>query len=192
MLIKDGESKVDSSDGCSLSSMSRMCTDVKSMEIMEKVLKEKTEDIDFEQIFKKAVEKVLKGTRFNDQNKTSQELSTGLNKTELTPRGKARMSVAPGGLSVIAIYKGTSVRIYPILKGKREYVNNILFILSNTLYEHTGGKIVASNHLNLISDNALQDEPSLQRAKKCWTKTMLILYVFPLHMGMQHSLTLSC
>jgi hypothetical protein len=167
MLIKDGESKVDSSDGSSVSSISRMCSNVKSMEIMEKVLKEKTKDIDFKQIFKKAVEKVLKGTRFNDQvNETSQELSTGPKKTELTPKGKARMSVAPGGLSVCAVYKGTSVLLYPISKGKREYVNNILFILSNTLNEHTGGKIVATNHWNLISDSQFSDEPSLERGKK--------------------------
>jgi hypothetical protein len=184
MLIKDGESKVDSSDGSSVSSMSRMFTHVKGMEIMEKVLKEKTEDIDFGQIFEEVVKRHLKVTRFADKAKEKlQELSTVPNKTETTPKGKAKISVPPGGLSVFAVYNSTSVAFYPISKGKCEYVNNILFILSNTLYEITGGKIVAFNHLNLISDSEFSKEKSLERAKNMLDKNDADIVCLPVAYG---------
>jgi hypothetical protein len=104
MLIKDGESKVDSSDGMSLSSMSVMCTHVKGMEIMEKVLKDKTEALDFGKIFEEVAKKHLKATRFSDIGKEmSQELSSVRNQNETTPKGKAKISIPPVGLSVHAV-----------------------------------------------------------------------------------------
>lgn len=184
MLIKDGESKVDSSDGMSLSSMSVMCTHVKGMEIMEKVLKDKTEALDFGKIFEEVAKKHLKATRFSDIGKEmSQELSNVRNQNETTPKGKSKISVAPVGLSVHAVYNKTSVAFYPISKGKREYVNNILFILSNILYEITGGKIVATNHLNLISDSEFAKEKSLERAKNMLNKKDADIVCLPVAYG---------